>query len=102
MIGGLYGLKSNGTICHARISVALSPPIEANVDPHFDKFMESGIRHVYTLFENKSVESSEQFYSFMRTTYKNDPCSSDFECIERGAEMAQSYARIMNIKLETE
>lgn len=54
------------------------------------------------LFENKSVESSEQFYSFMRTTYKNDPCSSDFECIERGAEMAQSYARIMNIKLETE
>ena len=44
------------------LAFVLSPPIEANVDPHFDKFMESGIRHVYTLFENKSVESSEQFF----------------------------------------
>lgn len=95
-------LKAAALFAMLGLSFVLSPSIEANVDPHFDKFMESGIRHVYTLFENKSVESSEQFYSFMRTTYKNDPCSSDFECIERGAEMAQSYARIMNIKLETE
>lgn len=80
----------------------LSPSIEANVDPHFDKFMESGIRHVYTLFEKKDVETSEKFYDFMQTTYKSNPCMSEEECSTRGTEMAQSYAKMMNIKLETE
>lgn len=56
--------------------------IEVNVDFYFDKFMEFGIRYVYMFFENKSVELSEQFYSFMRMIYKNDLCFFDFECIE--------------------
>ena len=46
-------LKATALFAMLGLSFALSPPIEANVDPHFDKFMESGIRHVYMLFENK-------------------------------------------------
>ena len=48
-------LKATALFAMLGLSFVLSPSIEANVDPHFDKFMESGIRHVYTLFENKSV-----------------------------------------------
>ena len=34
-------LKATALFAMLGLAFALSPPIEANVDPHFDKFMES-------------------------------------------------------------
>lgn len=47
-------LKATALFAMLGLSFVLSPSIEANVDPHFDKFMESGIRHVYTLLKTKA------------------------------------------------
>lgn len=70
-------------------------------DPKFEIFMNSGNTKVYALFEEKSVETSERFYAFMRSSYINRSCSTKSECAILGEEAAKDYARTLRIKMET-
>ncbi|UPW39297.1 lysis inhibition regulator [Escherichia phage vB_EcoM_ESCO47] len=93
-------LRAMALLAMLGLFVATTPFVStAYVDPHFDNYMESGIKNVYSLFEIHNVENSEKFYSYMAKSFKANPCQDAFECHEQGTRTARQFAEFMNIKL---